>query len=44
VLKHLVGLFKNRPGARQWRRAITESIQRHPGTIDLPGLYRAVFD
>jgi tRNA-dihydrouridine synthase A len=31
VTRHMLNLFRGRPGARAWRRALTEGAVRHPG-------------
>ena len=41
--KHLVGLFKNRPGARRWRRQISRLVQTKPSHLDLVAVYRNAF-
>jgi tRNA-dihydrouridine synthase A len=43
IAKHLVGLFKNRPGARIWRQQITRLVQDKPKDFDLAEIYRSVF-
>ena len=42
IAKHLVGLFKNKPGSRRWRQAISKLIQDNPKSFSLPQLYRDV--
>jgi len=42
-MKHLVGLFKNRPNARQWRQAISRLVQEKPRHFDLHQLYLELF-
>ena len=39
VLKHLVGLFKNRPHARLWRQRISRLVQQNSGDFDLAEVY-----
>lgn len=43
VAKHLVGLFKNRPGSRIWRQRISQLIQRNPAQFDFAAIYREAF-
>ena len=43
IVKHLVGLFKNRPNSRKWRQNITHLIQKKPDTFDLGQIYRETF-
>lgn len=43
VAKHLVGLFKNRPGARRWRQQISRLVQGNVGDLDLVAVYRSAF-
>lgn len=35
ISRHIIGLFQNRPGARQWRRYISENAHRDDATIDV---------
>lgn len=43
IAKHLVGLFKNQPRARLWRRCISRLVQENPESFSLPEIYRTVF-
>lgn len=43
TLKHLVGLFKNRPNARLWRQKISKLVQEKPKTFSLKRLYLDTF-
>lgn len=43
LVKHLVGLFKNRPNSRKWRQKITHLIQKNPTNFDLSQMYRDTF-
>ena len=43
IVKHLVGLFKNRPHSRKWRQNITHLIQKNPAEFDLTQIYRDTF-
>lgn len=35
VTRHLLGLFQGRPGARRWRRALSENVHRKEATPEL---------
>ena len=35
ISRHIIGLFHNRPGARQWRRHISENAHRDDATVDV---------
>ncbi len=35
ISRHIIGLFHNRPGARQWRRYISEHAHRDDATTDV---------
>ena len=43
VIKHLVGLFKNRPNARLWRQRISSLVQENPSRFNLAELYKTTF-
>ena len=35
ITRHMLGLFAGQPGARQWRRALSENAHRHGATVDV---------
>lgn len=35
ITRHIVGLFQNRPGARQWRRHLSENVFKPGATVDM---------
>ncbi len=35
ITRHIVGLFQNRPGARQWRRHLSENAHKPGATVDV---------
>ncbi|HVL00452.1 MAG TPA: tRNA dihydrouridine(20/20a) synthase DusA [Dongiaceae bacterium] len=35
ISRHIIGLFQNRPGARQWRRHISENAHRDNAGVDV---------
>jgi len=43
LVKHLVGLFKNRPNSRKWRQTMSKMVQNKPEKFSLPSVYRDVF-
>ncbi len=43
TIKHLTGLFKNRPGSRLWRRKMSQLIQENPRHFNLAEIYKDTF-
>jgi len=35
ITRHMLGLFAGQPGARQWRRDLSENAHRHGATADV---------
>ncbi len=44
LVKHLVGLFKNRPRSRMWRQTMSKLVQDTPRQFSLSKIYKEVFD